>query len=287
MKRGLIVIAMLLPVFVCGNVWAADEAAIQELQTDVSSAKSKADKKADKKANKNAAEIRSMKGGLPAVEERVSIIENRLDSGEFQGPQGEQGPPGADGPPGPPGPPGICDCCGSFTPPVITHDAPLFSSNFEEDITFTLSDDVELSHLIIQGGASPYIQLTQYFEPEVKAATITHTIGLNNGINEILVIAVDTEGNSEKIHIEIVQGCSDCDLDGYNSIDYGGTDCDDNNPNIPYGDCDGPDSDSCEEGSWNCDRDTAVCLGDTSDKIETCNGIDDDCDGRTDEGCPG
>jgi len=40
----------------------------------------------------------------------------------------------------------------------------------------------------------------------VADATITHTIGLNNGINKILVIAVDTAGNAEKILIEIEQG---------------------------------------------------------------------------------
>ena len=79
MERGFILIAVLLSILLCGNVWAVDDDAIQELQTDVSNTKSKADK--------NKADIESLKSGLPAVEDRVSApIEDRLDSGEFQGP---------------------------------------------------------------------------------------------------------------------------------------------------------------------------------------------------------
>ena len=70
MKRGFILIAVLLSVSLCLNVWAADEEAIQGLQTDVSNAKTKADK--------NAAETQSMKGGLPALEERVAALEAAL-----------------------------------------------------------------------------------------------------------------------------------------------------------------------------------------------------------------
>jgi len=50
----------------------AEEATMQELQTDVSNAKSKAEK--------NASDIESLKGGLPALEERVSAIEKSLSS---------------------------------------------------------------------------------------------------------------------------------------------------------------------------------------------------------------
>jgi len=57
MKKGLILIAVVFSL-VYGNAWATDEVVIQELQTDVSVAKTKADQ--------NAAEIQSLKGGLPA-----------------------------------------------------------------------------------------------------------------------------------------------------------------------------------------------------------------------------
>ena len=123
MKKGFVIIAVLLSVLFYGNALAVDDTDIQEIQTNVSSTKSKADK--------NSADIQSMKEGLPAIEERVSTIEGRLA--------------------------GICESCGSSAPPVITHDAPDSSSNFEEEITFTLSDDVELSHFILQGDASPHI----------------------------------------------------------------------------------------------------------------------------------
>lgn len=54
--------------------------------------------------------------------------------------------------------------------------------------------------------------------------------------------------------------------------------------------CDGADSDLCEEGVFVCDpagSGTAVCDDATSDDLETCNGIDDNCDGTIDEGNPG
>ncbi|MGM0574616.1 MAG: MopE-related protein [Myxococcota bacterium] len=50
--------------------------------------------------------------------------------------------------------------------------------------------------------------------------------------------------------------------------------------------CDGPDSDECENGVFECLGDgSGVVCGEESltDIIETCNGIDDDCDGATDE----
>ncbi len=49
--------------------------------------------------------------------------------------------------------------------------------------------------------------------------------------------------------------------------------------------CDGPDSDLCALGTWTCAGDgEAECVNETeSDRFETCNGIDDDCDTRRDE----
>ena len=76
------------------NAWAVDDADIQVLQTEVSSAKSKADK--------NKADIESMKGGLPAeVAARKAAdeaLQQQIDTIELTpGPQGDPGPPGTDG----------------------------------------------------------------------------------------------------------------------------------------------------------------------------------------------
>jgi len=294
-----------------GNAWAVDDTAIQELQTDVSSTKSKADK--------NAAEIQSMKGGLPAEQaariagdEELRLYINKQIATN-PGPQGPQGPAGPPGPQGDSGPPGICESCDSFTPPVIAHDAPSISSNFEEEITFTLSDDVELSHFIIQGDASPYIQLTQYFMPGVDSIVITHTFGLNPGSNEILAIAVDTEGNAAKNLILIEQEGGellDNDMDGYDSPE----DCDDDDSEVNPGAieiCDdidnncinGTDEGCDDDGDGYCDSamsvvgNPAVCVygtDDCSDNIaavnpgasEICNGVDDDCNGSVDDEVP-
>ena len=104
MKKGFIIIAVVLSFLLYGSAWAADEAAIQELQTDVSVTKTKADK--------NTAEIESMKGGLPAEragrEAADADLQNQINTIELTpGPQGEQGLQGAPGPAGPPGPEGL------------------------------------------------------------------------------------------------------------------------------------------------------------------------------------
>jgi len=64
-----------LPLIILGlissPVWAADEAVIQDLQSDVTVTKGKADK--------NSQEIESLKGGLPALEARVAALEGALN----------------------------------------------------------------------------------------------------------------------------------------------------------------------------------------------------------------
>lgn len=47
--------------------------------------------------------------------------------------------------------------------------------------------------------------------------------------------------------------------------------------------CDGPDSDLCEEGVWDCASGTFICNDNTGDNIEVCDdGEDNDCDGLVD-----
>ncbi|MBW2702935.1 MAG: putative metal-binding motif-containing protein [Deltaproteobacteria bacterium] len=51
--------------------------------------------------------------------------------------------------------------------------------------------------------------------------------------------------------------------------------------------CDGPDEDQCANGLWVCTADEmgSICGAEDQEDIqETCNGVDDDCDGQTDEG---
>ncbi|MEJ7731424.1 MAG: MopE-related protein [Polyangiaceae bacterium] len=53
----------------------------------------------------------------------------------------------------------------------------------------------------------------------------------------------------------------------------------------PGGGCDGNDADLCNEGTWQCSGlNAVVCSDATANNQETCNGVDDDCDGSVDEG---
>ena len=49
--------------------------------------------------------------------------------------------------------------------------------------------------------------------------------------------------------------------------------------------CDGGDTDVCANGTWGCAEDGMglTCEGDIASDVELCNGVDDDCDGKTDE----
>jgi len=105
-KIGLrtIVFAALISIPVLTQAQATEDAVLETIQTEVNVAKSKADK--------NAADIESMKGGVPDLERRVGLLETTggtpgadgVDGA--QGPEGPQGPAGADGADGVDGAPG-------------------------------------------------------------------------------------------------------------------------------------------------------------------------------------
>ena len=76
-----------------------------------------------------------------------------------------------------------------------------------------------------------------------------------------------------------VETCNGADDDCDGAIDEG-------NPG-GGGSCDGPDADLCLEGTLSCTGGVLVCSDTTGNNVETCNGLDDDCDGLTDEGNPG
>ena len=51
--------------------------------------------------------------------------------------------------------------------------------------------------------------------------------------------------------------------------------------------CDGQDADLCREGQIVCQNGALVCNDNTGPNLETCNNLDDDCNGQVDEGDPG
>ena len=91
---------------------------------------------------------------------------------------------------------------------------------------------------------------------------------------------------------------NDCD-DNNGAINPGATEvCDgvdnDCNPGTPDGSgetwygsaCDGPDTDLCKEGIYQCTNGTQICTDNTGNNIEVCgNNVDDNCNGQIDEGC--
>jgi len=141
LRKRFVLIAVLFSFFLCGNVWAVDDVAIQELQTDVSSTKSKADK--------NKADIENLKGGLPAeVAARKAAdtdLQNQLNNIQLTpgppGPEGPAGPPGAGGAQGPPGPQGPAGADGAAGPQgPIGPEGPQGLAGADGHISITVTD---------------------------------------------------------------------------------------------------------------------------------------------------
>ena len=75
----------------------------------------------------------------------------------------------------------------------------------------------------------------------------------------------------------IVEVCNDADDDCDGAVDEGFDGLGDP--------CDGPDLDACATGVWTCNAagDGVTCVEASVDRVELCNGQDDDCDSATDE----
>ena len=186
MKKASYVWVTILLLSMYTPAWAVDNVVVEELQTDISATKSKVEDNANK--------LKSLEGGLPALEERVKVLESTDPvpgpPGPL-GPQGEQGPPGPEGPQGPKGatgdigptgpqgPPGECD------PTLITDlqnqiyslqsqiDEITTSNSFKNILVYDDNDQflgILLSADPVDGGG--HYHVAEMFIPSLNVATI-------------------------------------------------------------------------------------------------------------------
>lgn len=88
-------------------------------------------------------------------------------------------------------------------PPTISHDAPSAHPGPSVTIHFIITDDVELAWYTVQDTQEPTNNRTVLVPPGM--ATVEFTIGRSifAGLNSILVMAVDNNGNAAKALVEI------------------------------------------------------------------------------------
>jgi hypothetical protein len=85
-----------------------------------------------------------------------------------------------------------------------------------------------------------------------------------------MLMCSDMTGDTPDICNGFDDDCNPATMDGYGDPMVGSP-------------CDGPDSDLCEEGYYVCAGGALMCTDNTGNNMEVCNGLDDDCDGMTDE----
>jgi len=201
--------ALLVTIFIlmaASIAWGADTT-INALQTDVEVTKNK--------ANDNANKINSLAGGLPALEARVTELENGGVQGP-PGPEGPEGPMGPAGPPGPQGPAGVagadgaqgpqgeqgpagdCSCPGDNFPPIIANNAPLTTNESTVDVAINIYDETEIGYYVISNNNNPV-----YVDNSLKMVDVTVSLNLNSGENIFYVYAWDIYGNMAKEKISI------------------------------------------------------------------------------------
>jgi hypothetical protein len=180
--------------FMSGVGLTADEAVIQELQTDVSATKGKADT--------NAAEIQSLKGGLPAEQAAREAADAALqgtidaeaaaralaDSVEIQARSAEDAAIW-----------NYISQTADVTPPAIIHDMPTELYTLEtQTFNFSLTDNIEVGYLAIQFLNESHSNQTFYAAPNNGFAEFQITPNLQEGNNDLVLLAADIYGNISK-----------------------------------------------------------------------------------------